>query len=302
MNSLIHRTTCPACLSNSIHPALSAIDYTVSNQTFLIWHCNACSLRFTQDVPNVEKIGPYYQSVNYVSHSDTKDGLINRLYHLVRKYTLVQKRKLVQKSTGLFAGNLLDIGAGTGAFGHTMKTSGWNVKGLEPDNAARMLAEKNYQLILDTPGTIDDLEAGSFDAITLWHVLEHVHDLEGYWNHFNRLINAKGQLIIAVPNYTSSDARYYSAHWAAYDVPRHLYHFSPGSMEQLGEKYGFELKATYPMWFDSFYVSMLSEQYKNGKPNLLNAFWQGLISNLKALFDPNRCSSVIYVFQKRSKN
>lgn len=300
MSSLIHRTHCPACFSEAIHPSLTAVDYTVSRESFSIWHCDTCSLRFTQDVPDMEGIGPYYQSETYVSHSDTREGLINKLYHLVRNYTLGQKCKLVKKMTGLFTGHLLDIGAGTGAFTNIMQSKGWSVKGLEPDGTAREQAKKNYDLELLTPHAIHQFEAGSFDAITLWHVLEHVHDLDGYWNHFKRLLNENGQLIIAVPNYTSSDARHYGAYWAAYDVPRHLYHFSPAAIEELGRKYGFELKTTLPMWFDSFYVSMLSEQYKNGKSNLVAAFCQGLLSNLKTLFNQNKCSSVIYVFRKGS--
>ena len=257
-------------------------------------------MRFTQDVPDADHIGPYYKSAGYVSHSDTREGLINKLYHFVRSYTLVQKYRLVKKATGMNAGNLLDIGAGTGAFSNTMKQKGWKVCGLEPDTEARAQAGRNYQLTLDTPDAISGLAAGSFNAITLWHVLEHVHDLEGYWNHFNRLIGEQGRLFIAVPNYTSSDARAYGSSWAAYDVPRHLYHFSPASMEQLGLKYGFSLEAVHPMWFDSFYVSMLSEQYKQGKPALIAAFWQGLKSNLKTLFNPHKCSSVIYVFRKKT--
>jgi len=298
MSALIHRTHCPACYSEAIHPSLNAIDYTVSRETFSIWHCDTCSLRFTQDIPDMEGIGPYYRSDSYVSHSDTKEGLINKLYHLVRNYTLGQKCKLVRKMTGLFSGSILDIGAGTGAFSNTMQLKGWKVKGLEPDETARAQALKNHGLELLRPHAIDQLEAGSFDAITLWHVLEHVHDLDGYWNHFKRLLNKNGQLIIAVPNYTSSDARHYGAYWAAYDVPRHLYHFSPAAMKKKKKKYGFELKTTLPMWFDSFYVAMLSEQYKNGKPALLSACWQGFFSNLKTLFNQNKCSSVIYVFRK----
>ncbi len=298
MSELIHYSTCPACSSSLIQSTFSAEDYTVSNELFAIWNCNNCSLQFTQDVPDLNNIIPYYQSNSYVSHSDTKEGLINQLYHLVRTYTLKQKYKLIKNSTKLSKGKLLDIGAGTGAFANTMKKNGWEVIGLEPDITAREQAIKNYQLQLDLPNSIDHLKAASFNAITLWHVLEHVHDLKGYWNHFKKLLSNQGQLIIAVPNYTSQDAQHYGQYWAAYDVPRHLYHFSPQSIEQLASQYGFTLKSIHPMWFDSFYVSMLSEQYKNGKSNLLKAFWNGLLSNYKAIFNNCKCSSVIYVFTK----
>ncbi|TXT30480.1 MAG: SAM-dependent methyltransferase [Chitinophagaceae bacterium] len=262
MSVLIHYNHCPACNAEQIHPALSAIDYTVSKQPFAIWHCDGCSFRFTQDIPDINTIGSYYQSNSYVSHSDTKEGLINQLYHLVRNYTLGTKSRLIQRAS------------------------------------ARMQAEKNYGINLIIPNSIDQLENNYFNAITLWHVLEHVHDLAGYWQQFSRLIAPNGKLVIAVPNYTSSDAEHYGAYWAAYDVPRHLYHFSPASMEKLALQHGFRLVKLQPMWFDSFYVSMLSETYQNGKSNLLAACWQGLKSNFKALFDNRECSSVIYVFEK----
>jgi len=300
MSVLINHSVCPACSSSSIQSAFSAVDYTVSNESFTIWNCNNCSLQFTQDVPNLNNIAAYYQSINYVSHSDTKDGLINKLYHLVRNYTLKQKYNLIKNSTKLSKGRLLDIGAGTGAFANTMKKNGWNVVGLEPDVTAREQAIKNYQFQLDLPDSINFFDAASFNVITLWHVLEHVHDLKGYWNHFKKLLSTQGQLIIAVPNYTSLDAKHYGQFWAAYDVPRHLYHFSPQSIELIASQYGFILKSIHPMWFDSFYVSMLSEQCKNGRSNLFKAFWNGLLSNCNSIFNRRKCSSVIYVFTKNN--
>jgi 2-polyprenyl-3-methyl-5-hydroxy-6-metoxy-1,4-benzoquinol methylase len=297
---MIHYSACPACNSNNLSASLKAIDYTVSKEQYTMYTCINCSLRFTQDIPTIEEIGKYYQSDAYVSHSDTKKGLINTIYHWVRKYTLRQKQAFIRRSTGLQKGNLLDIGAGTGAFAHTMQQAGWAVKGLEPDATARAQAKKNYDLSLDLPQQLYAFESESFDAITMWHVLEHVHDLKGYWEKFSQILTSKGRLIIAVPNYTSYDAKHYGEIWAAYDVPRHLYHFSPNSMEQLGKRYGFELVAIKPMWFDAVYVSMLSEQYKNGKGNLLAALWHGSYSNLITLFNKRKCSSLIYVFKKTS--
>jgi 2-polyprenyl-3-methyl-5-hydroxy-6-metoxy-1,4-benzoquinol methylase len=298
MLQTIHYTQCPACKSNDIKPALEAKDYTVSQALFSIWHCNSCSFRFTQDVPNAATIGPYYQSTAYVSHSDTKEGLINRLYHFVRGITMKFKIGLVKKYTCLQKGTLLDIGAGTGAFANTMQQNGWQLTGLEPDETARQVAKNKFGLTLQQADELYQLNANQFDAITMWHVLEHVHDLHGYLEKFGSILKPNGKIFIAVPNYTSGDAATYKEHWAAYDVPRHLYHFSPQSMEQLAASKGFKVQAYLPMWFDSFYVSMLSEQYKNGKGNLLAAYWNGCISNLKALFNAKKCSSVIYVLTK----
>lgn len=299
MSDLITYTHCPACGSADIKPVLSAKDYTVSGETFAIWHCNACTLRFTQEAPALHKIGPYYQSAAYVSHSDTEKGLVNRLYHIVRNITLQGKRKLVQQVSGQATGNLLDVGAGTGAFSHTMQQAGWQVTALEPDDTARQNAQKRYGLSLQSPDKLFLLQPEEFDVITMWHVLEHVHDLNGYLQQFHSILKPGGRLIIAVPNYTSYDAAIYQEYWAAYDVPRHLYHFSPQSMEQLGNTKGFSLLQTKPMWFDSFYVAMLSEQYRNGKGNIFRAFLNGLVSNLKATGNARNCSSVIYIFGKK---
>jgi len=297
---LINYTQCPSCQSAQISKCLQAKDYTVSNETFEIWHCNQCTLRFTQDIPDAGSIGPYYQSTAYVSHSDTQEGLINKLYHIIRNRTLQTKKKLIVAASGLQKGVLLDVGAGTGAFSNTMQQAGWTVTGLEPDDTARKVAANKYQLTLQSPENLFKQSKESFDVITMWHVLEHVHDLQQYIETFHQILKADGTLIIAVPNYTSYDAKVYNEYWAAYDVPRHLYHFSPKSMEQLMAAKGFAVKAFKPMWFDSFYVSMLSEQYKSGKGNLLKAVWNGFLSNLKTIGNSKNCSSVIYVIKKQA--
>lgn len=294
----LHYYHCPACSSDKIEYALTAKDHTVSKEDFDIWHCKQCSLRFTQDVPAIDQIGPYYQSANYISHSNTKKGLINQLYHLVRKYTLALKAKQVKQITGLSTGRILDIGAGVGAFAATMKQEGWYTHALEPDATARAEAKKQYEIELSLPNELYTLNEQSFDVITMWHVLEHVHDLQGYFKNFHRILPVGGKLVIAVPNYTSKDAEQYGAIWAAYDVPRHLYHFSPASMAKLAGMHGFTVVQTKPMWFDAFYVAMLSEQYQYRAPRYLSAFWQGLTSNIAAIVNPQKCSSVVYVLEK----
>jgi 2-polyprenyl-3-methyl-5-hydroxy-6-metoxy-1,4-benzoquinol methylase len=295
---MIHYTGCPICNSNNIQQQLAAKDYTVSQNIFSIWHCNACTARFTQDVPGQDTIGAYYASENYISHSDTKKGIINSLYHLVRKRTLGAKRRLVINKTGIAKGAILDIGCGTGAFLNTMQEAKWNITGLEPDTIARTKAAELYNIQPQEPGKLFDLTQASFNAITLWHVLEHVHELHAYIKQIEKLLAPGGKAFIAVPNYTSKDADIYKQYWAAYDVPRHLYHFSPQSMETLLAQHGLKLTAVKPMWFDSFYVSMLSEQYKNGKGNIVKAVFNGFVSNLKAWGNTRKCSSVIYVIGK----
>lgn len=293
--SKIHYRQCPVCGSHEFSNVWKAKDHTVSGEFFDIAKCSNCSLAFTQDVPDAGSIGAYYKSENYISHSNTSKGLVNSLYHAVRKRTLGNKRKLVTKGTGLEQGNLLDVGSGTGAFVHEMKTHGWNVTGLEPDADARGVALKDYAVQLEEMNRFFALPSGSFDAITLWHVLEHVHELHPYVQQLHNLLKENGRLFIAVPNYTSYDAAIYKEHWAAFDVPRHLYHFSPASMQILMEKNGLKVLQHQPMWYDSFYISLLSSKYKNGSTSWIGAGWNGLVSNLKAMGDHRKCSSVIYV-------
>lgn len=292
---MIVYSACPCCNGVDISKVLSAADHTVSNETFEIWQCNVCTARFTQNVPDKNEIEKYYKSENYISHSDTKQGFINSLYHFVRKRTLNGKRKLVEKYTKLSIGKILDIGAGTGAFLQVMQKSEWDVTGFEPDETARENAKKLYGLSLQPSEELFNLKAETFDAITLWHVLEHVHELHEYMDQLKKLLKPTGCLFIAIPNYACYDEKIYKEFWAGYDVPRHLYHFSPTSITQLLLQHGLQLKEIKPMWYDSFYVSMLSEKYKTGKNNFLNACWNGYVSNWKALFNKERCSSIIYI-------
>lgn len=295
---MIHYSQCPVCLSGSVKEVFSSKDHTVSRQLFSVWQCNECTARFTQDVPGQESIGPYYASDAYISHSDTKEGLVNRLYHLVRKQTLGAKRNLIISETGKRTGTLLDVGCGTGLFLNSMKLAGWKLTGLEPDEYARSKASSLLREQVLPTSALFNLSEGSFDAITMWHVLEHVHQLHEYVSRLAKLLAINGKLIIAVPNYTSYDAGHFRENWAAYDVPRHLYHFSPASMKKLMKMHGLVVKRTKPMWFDSFYVSMLSEKYKTGRNNFISACWTGLVSNAITMVNREKCSSVIYIITK----
>ena len=288
---------CPVCSSTKIAPILAAEDYTVSHEEFEIWECANCSLRFIQNIPVETEIGKYYQSEEYISHSNTNKGLINRLYQVVRGITLQQKKNLVQRLSGKRSGMILDIGCGTGEFLGTMKSAGWQTKGLEPDDGARQQAISNFALSVDSPDQLFSLEGGSYDVVSMWHVLEHVHQLKENVAQIRKLLKADGTLIIAVPNYQSKDAEHYGKQWAAYDVPRHLYHFSPQAMDELMSANGFAVKDHRRMPFDAFYVSMLSEQYRHGKLRLVSAFFSGLSSWWHNLFHKKRGSSIIYVIK-----
>ncbi|MDP9230215.1 MAG: class I SAM-dependent methyltransferase [Bacteroidota bacterium] len=295
---MIHYTNCPVCGSSDIRKVFSVVDHTVSKQQFEILECNFCTLRFTQDVPDEDLIKTFYKSEDYISHTNTSKGIINRLYQQVRKKTMKQKRHLIENMTGIKKGALLDVGSGTGAFVNEMRKHGWQVTGLEPEDDARKIAREFYKLQLDDDLLFYKLPLQSFDVITLWHVLEHVHDLHAYVEQLKNLLKEKGKLFIAVPNYTSKDAEIYKEHWAAYDVPRHLYHFSPPAMKKLLENHGLKIDDYQLMWYDSFYICLLSSKYKSGKPNWISALFNGLVSNFKAMDDHKKCSSLIYIISK----
>lgn len=294
---MIHYTHCPVCNSQQSNFIFEVKDYTVSQSCYEVHECQHCTHRYTQDVPDANEIGAYYKADTYISHTDTKSDLISKLYHYVRNITLKGKRNLVKKYTGLSNGKILDVGCGTGAFLHTMKQAGWEVEGLEPDDTASEIAFEKHGIVTQNPEKLFQLPTGQYDAITMWHVLEHVHDLQGYCATLKKLLKPNGVFFVAVPNYTSYDAQKYGPYWAAYDVPRHLYHFSPKSMNNLMQQHEMKIVGTKPMWFDSFYVAMLSEQYKHKKSRLIVAVFKGLISNLNAVFKKDSCSSLIYIIK-----
>ncbi len=288
---------CLVCGSASFEPFLVCKDYTVSQEQFNIVSCKGCGFKFTNSRPDNAVLGDYYKAESYVSHTNSKKGIVNKLYHAVRNHTLKSKIQMV--SGYVSRGTILDYGCGTGMFLSTINKAGWETFGMEPDdNARKMASEQGLNVFSDKDRVNTYVTDKKFNAITLWHVLEHVTDMPETLSFFKNKLNKDGVLIVAVPNHASYDAAYYKEFWAAYDVPRHLHHFDIKSMTSLVEQAGFKLQETKPMKFDSFYVSMLSEKYKTGSVNLLKAFWIGLKSNLKAK-DTHSYSSTIYVFRHK---
>jgi 2-polyprenyl-3-methyl-5-hydroxy-6-metoxy-1,4-benzoquinol methylase len=286
---------CLVCGSNQFEPFLVCNDYTVSKESFNIVSCKVCGFKFTNPRPSDSVLGDYYKAEEYVSHTNSKKGIINKLYHVVRKYTLKKKVQLL--SSYVSRGTILDYGCGTGMFLAACKEAGWNTIGMEPDDSARKIASDQDLSVYSNKDNVNSfIKEKQVEVITLWHVLEHVTDMSETLPFFKAKLKKDGVLIIAVPNHVSYDAQYYKEFWAAYDAPRHLHHFDLKSMKALLQNYGFKLVETKPMKFDSFYVSMLSEKCKTRSINLFKALWVGLLSNLKAK-DSNSYSSTIYILQ-----
>jgi 2-polyprenyl-3-methyl-5-hydroxy-6-metoxy-1,4-benzoquinol methylase len=249
-------------------------DYSVSKQIFDLHHNPEFDLLITYPKPSLEELPSYYESEDYISHTDGKRSLFEKLYQFIKNIALKNKLKLINSQSQ--KGKLLDIGAGTGDFLVVAKNDGWQITGIEPGEKPRNSA---IQKGVSFANNLSDLEDNSFDVITMWHVLEHVSDLEFQIKELKRLIKPNGTILIAVPNFKSFDANYYGKFWAAFDVPRHLWHFSKTAIEKLFANQKLQLVKVLPMKFDSFYVSLLSEKYKTGNMNFFNAFWIGLKSN-----------------------
>ena len=283
---------CPVCGAQKFDPFISGKDYFLTGEAFDIVKCHACGFRFTNPRPRAEDLGRYYESSDYISHSDTRKGFFASIYQMVRKYTLSRKLALISKFQQ--KGKILDIGCATGQFLNYMSEHGWNTTGIEPDEKTRSRAISDFGLEVFPQEQLNVFDKSSFDVITMWHVLEHVADLDERMLQLKNLLKPDGTIIIAVPNCNAYDAKKYGKFWAGYDLPRHLSHFTKEDVRLLLEKYGFTIVNILPMRFDAFYVSLLSEKYKSGKMRWMPALWNGFWSNLKS-GQKNGHSSLIYV-------
>jgi len=273
-------------------------DYAVSGETFELLYNHKFNMLETFPVPNADSLGRYYKSESYISHSNTKRNTFEKAYHFVRSIMVKRKLRLLQKHHPK-QGNLLDIGCGTGTFLEAALKANYTITGIEPNEKARAIANKKCNNQVYDQEKINQLPQHSFDVVTMWHVLEHIPNPEKHLETVKKLLKPQGVLFVAVPNFKSYDATFYKQFWAAYDVPRHLWHFSQMAIHKLAEKTNMKVVATQPMLFDSFYVSLLSEKYKNGKMNIFRAFYIGLLSNTKAM-QTKEYSSLIYVIKKNN--
>ncbi|WP_310555307.1 class I SAM-dependent methyltransferase [Flavobacterium sp.] len=253
-------------------------DFTVSNEEFELIIDEELQLLKTYPQPSPVNLPKYYESEDYISHTDGKRTLFEKMYQFIKTHSLNKKLNLINSLLPQ-KGNLLDIGTGTGDFLALAKNAGWKTTGIEPSQKARAISISKGVPFVEN---VSDIKKTTFDVITMWHVLEHIPNLEQQISELKRILKPNGTIIIAVPNFKSYDAKHYGTFWAAYDVPRHLWHFSKTAIEKLFAKQDLKLIKTLPMVFDSFYVSLLSEKYKTGRMNFFKAFYIGLKSNIKA--------------------
>lgn len=305
----IHHSTCPVCSSAAIQFCTRVQDHAISKEWFDLWSCQHCQTLFIQDVPDETEIATYYHADNYISHTDTRKGILFKAYHIARWFTLHWKYQTIQKAIHTYVPGLdlhektvqprvLDMGCGTGSFLHMMQMHGWQTEGIEPSETARNVAKKKYQLNLHPPAQLEQFPDQHFHLITLWHVLEHIHALHENLSVMYRLLHEQGLLFIAVPNYTSTDERFFGNYWAAYDVPRHIYHFAPQSMQTLLAAHQFDILKIIPMRMDAFYIAWLSAKYARQRLPFAYGMITGFISCLASYRYPMRASSLLYIVHK----
>jgi SAM-dependent methyltransferase len=288
---------CLVCGSDDTAFNLKCKDHLTGGGNFDIFSCKKCGFTFTTDPPGETDIEKYYDAGDYISHSDTKKGLTNNLFHFTRSLMLFRKRNIIRKLTGLKTGTLLDIGCGTGYFAAFMKKGEWEVTGVEKNEGARRLAIEKFGLNVVNESEIAGFREETFDCITLWHVFEHIHDPVKYLPYIRRVLKPRGVCVIAMPNCSSFDAKHYREYWAAWDVPRHLWHFTPGVFRTFAEKNGFEVKGIKRLPADVFYISILSERYRGTNIPFLQGLIKGLWFSLLTLFNKKGSSSLIYILK-----
>lgn len=299
MSSKIYISVCPVCEGTEFEQMFDCVDNLVSKESFTICKCKKCGFGFTQDFPSESEIGHYYESAEYVSHSDTKKGVINMLYHQARKIALRSKTNIVKEFAAVEHSMLADIGCGTGYFLNEMKENKWVVTGIEQSAAVRKQVKTKFNLDVQDADYINHLSPKSKDVITMWHVLEHLENPGKVLDILHAAMKDDGVGIIALPNKESYDAHHYKSDWAAYDVPRHLWHFSADDFELLANKHKFDLVDIKPMYFDALYISMLSEKNRKTFLETLLGLIRGGVYSLRSRQSLKHCSSLIYIIKKK---
>ncbi|MGJ8683020.1 MAG: class I SAM-dependent methyltransferase [Nonlabens sp.] len=269
---------------------LTVQDYFLTQEKFELYKNEQTEVLKT--TPQPENLESYYESENYLSHDDSQDSFFARCYQYAKGWNLKSKKSLIGKYA--VDGKILDIGAGVGDVVGALKKSGYDAVGYEPSKKARIFAARKGIELLDQT---DSIQPNSIKVISMYHVLEHVPDYDKQIADIKNWLQEDGVLILALPNYNSFDAKWFKQHWAGYDVPRHLFHFNKRAVRNVFQG-DFEIVSTKPMWFDSFYVSILSARYQKKKLAFVYGIIIGLISNIAALFSKEP-SSIVYVLKKR---
>jgi SAM-dependent methyltransferase len=292
-------SVCLACGAASFSDLYQTKDHLVTGREFLVRKCNACGMGWTVDPPPESEAGAYYVSEEYISHTDRKQSFSDYLYHLARSFMLGRKNRLVNSVTGKSTGVLVDIGSGTGYFPAYMQKRGWQATGVEISEAARKYSADRFGLKAISPAEVKDIPSATADCITLWHVLEHLYSPDEWLSGISRVLKEDGRCIVALPNFSSTDAGCFGNSWAALDVPRHLWHFTPESLKLFAGRNGFECEKIFPLPLDLFYISILSFRNRGSSLALIKGLLAGGFLAVRSGFRKEKTSSLVYVLAKR---
>ncbi len=299
MSQKVHHQNCPICHHHQLDNKLKVKDYTVSQEVYDLVECAQCHFLMTQDAPDMASIGRYYQGEDYVSHSDTKKGFFFKAYHVARSIMLNKKYRAIAHNMAADSGKkILDIGSGRGYFLNHMKHKGFDCYGIEQDETARTLSRQDFNLKVENSEALFQFQENTFDVITLWHVLEHIHDFRGYLEQIKKILKPKGLLVIALPNPDAYDCQMYGTLWAGWDVPIHLWHFKPSNIESLLEQFSYQLIQKKAMPFDPFYLSVIASKERGDKFPMISGFWNGFKAYLKSYSKINKATSITYYFKE----
>ena len=267
-------------------------DHFLSKEEFEIRETEIEGIFKTYPIP--ENLGKYYESKDYISHHQDSNSLKEKIYKFAQSFNLNYKRNILSKITFENA-KVLDYGCGAGEFLKHIEND-VETFGFEPSDAARNFAKQKTTKTKFVEN-LNEIENESLDVITLWHVFEHIENQSEILSLFYQKLKTNGYLIIAVPNHTSYDGKFYKEFWAAYDVPRHIFHFSKNGMKKLFNTENWKLEKIKPLLLDSYYISILSEKYKKNPLFFIFGGIRGAISNIKAS-KTGEFSSLIYIIKK----
>lgn len=290
---------CPICGAAGCEQHAVCVDYVISHESYTLGRCPDCGMVFTCQPPDETEMTGYDKLGLKLQLGDNPTGLVHKLYWHARSIMLRRKAGLIEMFSGRNSGNLLNYGAKTGFFSSFMEDRGWNVTSVEKYHEERFFSLENFHHRMISVSDMQTLKPQAFDIVTMWHVFEHNREPESLLERFHTLLRPAGLLVVACPNLTSTDAVHYGPYWAGYDVPRHLWHFTPLTITRMAEKCGFTLMHHEPLPFDSFYISILSEQNMGHGLAFVRGMYHGLVSWLKSKQNRGRSSSLVYVFRKK---
>lgn len=261
---------CPACGIASLRQAFNAtpLDYSLKER-FDILVCERCGHGITM-TESAQHEMPLHEGGSY----DTSEKLWHRLASPFLR--LLERNKMKYLGPKPEGARLLEVGCGKGRFLEVAVDAGYSVHGLEPSKrsysfARTRLGDKVLCMNLEDLGE----EVGQFDFIVLWHVLEHINDIDAVLDKIKTLLYPAGKVLIAVPNFKSFQARIGRSNWYGLDPPRHLHHFSPQSIEKILKRHNLRIER---FFFNSFYLDYVGELItylnvilpdKNVIPNIL---------------------------------